>query len=303
MISVIMAAYNEKISELNRAIKSILDQTYSDIELIVICDNPKNKEMQEYLRKISSSDKRLKVYYNEKNIGLAESLNKAIQLTNGEFIARMDADDYSFPVRLEKQLAYIKETNYDLVGALIECVDENGNTIYSMKNMPASNEKVLKKVEFNNPLAHPTWFAKREVFIKNKGYRPVPYAEDYDFILRAILNGFKLGNVSEILFKYTIRETSISKSNGLKQFLISKSLIEKYKNKTISTDTVESICAVLHGVQEEDEKKYAEASEFFAKAVRKAENKNPVFVILILEAFIHSKYYRKKIMGYIKAFL
>lgn len=302
LVSVIMSTYNETNHDLDRAIASILNQSHSNIEFIIICDNPNNRELLNHLQDIANVENNIILSINEENVGLTESLNKAISLSHGDFIARMDADDYSFPTRLECQLAYLKKHYLDLVGCYVECVDENEKTIYYMNNMPVDASSVEKKAKFNNPVAHPTWLAKKTLFIQNNSYRNVPYAEDYDFLLRAIECGAKVGNLNEILFKYTIRDSSISKSNGLRQFLMSKALIKQFKSKALSSSSVEELTLCLQGISTKDERKFATSSNDLAIALKKMQKKNITFVWNLISACLRSKYFTSKLIGYIRAF-
>ena len=86
----------------------------------------------------------------------------------------------------------------------------------------------LVNVDFVN---HPTWFFRKECSDKNKGYREITCAEDYDFLLRLITNGFKLANTNEFLVRYRIRSSGISKSNSLQQLLYSKHVVKMYKDR------------------------------------------------------------------------
>ena len=106
-ISVILCTYNEPYEMIVESISSILCQTYSYFELILINDNPTRTDLNNQLFEISSTDARIKYIKNEENIGLVKSLNKGICLSTGEFIARMDADDVSYKNRLEMQLDFI----------------------------------------------------------------------------------------------------------------------------------------------------------------------------------------------------
>ena len=96
---------------LKESIDSILEQTYSDFELIIVDDCSTDNSL-EVIR--SYTDPRIKVLCNEKNLGLAASLNKALDICRGEFVARMDTDDTCFPQRFEKQIAYMQE-NPDVI--------------------------------------------------------------------------------------------------------------------------------------------------------------------------------------------
>ena len=229
MISVIMSAYNEKESELRKSINSIINQTYRDLEIIIVDDNPNNAELKKILD--SLTDERIKLVYNERNLGLVNSLNRALKVAAGEYIARMDADDISFPDRLEKQLKYLQEKQLDLVGGWLVLIDDSEEDREIRKyEFPSSVEGINATIRFGSPIPHPTWLGKREVFDTLKGYRNVRYCEDYDFVLRAVHHGFKLGNVPDYVLRYRIRSTSITNSNRNKQLLLSR-YIGKNRNR------------------------------------------------------------------------
>ena len=103
-ISVLMSVYNESNKELDEAILSILRQSLQDFELIIVNDDPVDVQHQQALQEWAKRDKRIILVQNDKNIGLAASMNKALRLAHGEYIARMDADDISAPDRLSRQL-------------------------------------------------------------------------------------------------------------------------------------------------------------------------------------------------------
>ncbi len=115
MISVIMSTYNEENMLIRQAVESILNQTYSEFEFIIVLDNPKNIEIANLIQEYASRDKRIVILKNEKNLGLVKSLNKALEISKGEYIMRMDADDISEKDRIEKEYKFLKENNLDLV--------------------------------------------------------------------------------------------------------------------------------------------------------------------------------------------
>lgn len=306
LISVIMSAYNEPEEWIRKAISSIINQTYHNIELIIVCDNPCNKMLLSILDEYKDKDSRINIIRNEVNLGLTNSLNKALKFVNGDYIARMDTDDISMNDRLEKQLEYLKKNNLDLVGAGVSCIDECEKEITSLNNFPNDNKSFKKKIIYNNCMPHPTWLGKKEVFIKNGGYRNVPYAEDYDFLLRAVNKGFKLGNINEVLLKYRIRSTSISNKNGLRQFWVSQELVKKFKNNTINNsfeEVLEDINLVFNNINEIEEDKYYRASTEFTNAAMKLKKLNPIGGVSAIKSLLISKYYRKKIICYVKGLL
>lgn len=218
LVSVIMSLYNESINEIELSIGSVIEQSYKNIEIIVIDDNPENIDLREKLNSIS--DNRVNVVYNDKNIGLVKSLNKALKYTHGNYIARMDADDICIPTRIKDEMQYLHENEIDLVGAYVTLINENGSVIKPEMRLPVSHEEIRKYMRWGNCICHPTWLAKRKVYEKLGGYRAALHCEDYDFLLRAIKEGFILGNIPKIELKYRVRKTGVSQVNADNQYLL-----------------------------------------------------------------------------------
>ena len=233
-VSVIMSTYKEEEKYLRAAIESILNQTYKDFEFIIILDNPENNLHISIIQEYAEHDKRVNFHINEKNLGLTKSLNKGLSLAKGRYICRMDADDISENDRIEVQKKYLEENNYDLIGGITQIIDENNNAIYSIKKVPTDFSNIKKIIKYNQCIAHPTWFGKKEIFDNLNGYREIPLCEDYDFTLRAILKGYTISNVNEQVLKYRMTSNSISRSNLLEQFLYSKYITKCYCKKKIA---------------------------------------------------------------------
>lgn len=230
LVSVIMSTYNEPISYIKCSVDSILNQTLNNIQFIIIVDKPDRDSLIQLLDQYKAKDPRIVVLVNEKNEGLVYSLNKAITYSEGDFIARMDADDISLPDRLEKELAYLLDNNYDLVASNIININEDGNIISGTTTFPTNNRDICYYYKYGTCLPHPTWLARRNVFIENNGYRNFKACEDYDFIARAIINGFTVGLVEDPLLYYRINTSGISQSNKAMQkvsFLYLSNLYKK----------------------------------------------------------------------------
>ena len=129
MISVIMSTYHEPLEYVEKSVDSILCQTYGDFEFIISVDDPENRKLIDFLKNKADGDSRIKIIVNEKNIGLPKTLNNAIAVAKGDYIARMDADDISLPDRFECQLKLIEEKNLDLVGCNIIDIDGKDNVL------------------------------------------------------------------------------------------------------------------------------------------------------------------------------
>lgn len=211
LVSVIMSIYNEPVDWVDASINSILNQTYRNIEFIIVLDNPERIDIKDYLNSIV--DSRVVIEYNEKNLGLIESLNKAIKLSNGIYIARMDADDVSHRTRIEEQLLFLKNNKLDLVGCFINIVDSNLNYICSLPKIVTHKYivKLLKRGVIS--IVHPTFFGKAEVFKRCYYNNKALYAEDMEILCNAVSKGYQLGNFEKILFDCRYNEGSITKKN------------------------------------------------------------------------------------------
>lgn len=229
-ISVIMGVYKEPKEYLILSIESILNQTFSDLEYIIVIDDPDNVEAQEVIEEYRKKDSRIIVIKNERNLGLVASLNRALSEAKGNFIARMDADDISDMNRFEEQLKYLRQNSLDLVGCSLRRISETGKVITKMANRSYCQECISETLLIDDCIAHPSWFGKYSIFVKLKGYRDFYSCEDYDFLLRALHIGAKLGVCDKILMSYRINTRGISRTNSLRQHLSSKFLKENYEH-------------------------------------------------------------------------
>ena len=209
-ISVVMSVYNQE-GYLGKSIESILNQTFTDFELIVINDGStdRSKDILE-----SIADPRL-IYVDQQNSGLPFSLNKAIGMSRGNFIARMDADDISHLERLERQFNYLNiNKNIDLVGSCIRVMNEQGEIVGS-KSVPLESSVIQESINYACNVMHPTYFFRKEIHKIAGGYRDqFIYAQDYDFLLRIRDLGKGIGNIKEELLDYRVYDSS----NYSKQF-------------------------------------------------------------------------------------
>lgn len=293
-VSVIMATYKEEEKYLRAAIESILNQTFKDFEYIIILDNPDNllhiSIIQEYMKK----DKRVRFFINKINKGLTYSLNKGLKNACGEYICRMDADDISEINRIELQLNYLKNNDYDLIGGITQIIDENDRSIYSIKTVPHDFNKIKKIIRYNQCIAHPTWFGKKQLFDSLEGYRDIPLCEDYDFTLRAILKGYKISNINQQLLKYRMTENSISRNNLYKQFLYAKYITKCYSHgKIANIDLAKKY--VKSRNSDIKNKRYSKANQKFNLALSLLEEKKyfMCFKSCIIIPFISMNYLKK----------
>jgi|SRR3989339_665691 len=211
-ISVLMSVFDEKNNFLEEAINSILQQTFTDFEFIIIDDrtNIENKKILNFYQK---KDQRIKIINNNKNLGLTRSLNKGIYQSNGLYLARMDSDDVALPDRLKKQYEFLKKNNsYIGCGTLVSFMDEK-NKIINKKNHPTSYKDITKSILRYNPFIHPTLMIKKNILLSLGGYDENFYfAQDYDLVLR-ILSKYKMTNIKEKLLCYRVNINGLSHQN------------------------------------------------------------------------------------------
>ena len=196
LVTVIMSEYNTPESLFYESVKSILEQSYKNIELIIIDDdgvNDANKTISAF------NDSRIKIIKNHKNKGLVYSLNKALNNASGKYIARMDTDDYSYPDRIKKQVAYLESNPIiDVVGTGADLFD--GNKIWGS----LSHEGLITRTQIlsSSPFIHPTIMAKKEVLLKAGGYPDFRRCEDYALWITLYAKGCKMANIPEHLLRY-----------------------------------------------------------------------------------------------------
>lgn len=250
-ISVIMSVYNEPIEWIRLSIDSILNQTYSDFEFIIINDKPDRAENISILNLYASKDARIIIINNEQNIGLTKSLNKGLELAKGEYIARMDADDISMPERLEEQRKFLELHN--------EC-----RVCFSAANYISEEGQPLKRKNHNfitedlfvqNVMIHPSVMFSKDLLslrpqVYNEEYRR---SQDYELWTFWYLNNIKFGVIENALLFYRISSrqiTTVSFSEQLHDFRnIRKNFIQAYLQNNGYKSTIDESDNLIHELE------------------------------------------------------
>jgi glycosyltransferase involved in cell wall biosynthesis len=219
MISVIIPVFNSE-QTIIQSVRSILNQSYKNIEIILINDGSFDSTLKE-INKIK--DDRLKIFSNKKNMGIVYSLNKAINKSNGEYIARMDADDVACKERLKDQLDFLKANKIDLCGTGIA----NLNRRIFFLNYPKYHCDLERMLIFRSSFYHPTILAKRKVFKKLSYSKKYEYAEDYALWVN-VVKIFKVGNLNKKLLLYRTSNSQISMQKKNEQKKISNIIKNDY---------------------------------------------------------------------------
>ena len=220
LVSVVMAAYNEPLQYVREAVDSILCQTYQHFELIIVVDNPDNKELIAFLQSISESDSRVVVLINEINMGLARSLNRAIENARGSLLARMDADDISFPERLKIEAEYL-ENNKDVSMVCTERIniDAEGKPMKTICFIPHSDEKLMDSLSYGSIITHPSVMIRKEAVNAVGGYNNYPCAQDYDLWIRLRKANKQIHFIRQPLLYYRIHGSNDTPEKKLKQWI------------------------------------------------------------------------------------
>lgn len=306
-ISVLMSIYNESDNQIRESVESILNQTFTEFEFIIIIDNPKMVNVKEILD--SYHDERIKYVFNKKNIGLAMSMNKASKIATGKYYARMDADDISAIDRLAIEYEYLeKNVEIDLVCSTYHYIDENGQIANFICSEIDFNylEDVLPLI---NMIHHPTIMIKSSLFHELGGYRDFPCTQDYDLWLRMLFKGCKMQKIENDLLSYRIRLNSTWKSNGMKQQAIFFYIRSLYKERcekgvdsfnTINLDKYLSKVGV--GTSKEEKYNYGKKKLLKAKDYLKQGNyyKTVLYFIwgIVQNSFLVKEVFYKIYMNY-----
>ena len=214
LVSVILPVYNcEKYIE--KSIKSILDQSYKNFELIIINDCS-NDSTDEIVKKFN--DERIHYVINDINLKLIDTLNKGIKLSKGKYIARMDADDISHPDRLKQQVDFLEiNTKVDVLGTAFEIIgNQNNDRFLNCKiSYPKDSEKIAFNLIYNNVILHPSVMFRSAIFSKLKIYysKKFIHAEEYYLWTQLILKS-KFANLPNNLLKYRVHDSQISITNN-----------------------------------------------------------------------------------------
>ncbi len=210
LVSVIMPVYNSE-KYLPEAIESILNQSLKDFEFIIVDDCSTDSSTQ-IIERYAMADSRIRVLRNDRNLNIAESRNRGIEIAAGKYIATMDSDDRAFPTRLEDQVGYL-DTHPDVAISIgnLNVISEDGAYQY-VRLYPLTDQTIRSKVYRYNPFPNPTIMCRREVYAKTGTYdnRYVPI-DDFDFWLRAGVN-FKFGNCEKTILNYRVVTKSASHS-------------------------------------------------------------------------------------------
>jgi hypothetical protein len=208
-VSVVMSVYNGALY-LREAVESILSQTFSDFEFIIV-DDGSTDSTWDILSKFARCDERILLFRNPENVGLTKSLNKGLRKARGRFIARQDGDDISFPERLATQMAYLqRRDDVGLLGTAYYKADSQSRRSARIYRHPQTDTEIRWKMLFHNTFCHTSVIFQRKLFeVDNDFYNEdLPYSQDYDLWVR-LLRQTCAANLPTPLVAFRMHESSI----------------------------------------------------------------------------------------------
>lgn len=242
IVSVVMPAYNAE-KYIGEAIDSILGQTFTDFEFIIVNDGStdKTKEIIE-----SYDDPRLVYLENEKNSGIVKTLNKGLDAAQGKYIARMDADDISMPERFAEQVRYLdRHPDIGIVGSWLRIIDGDGVYKYDFK-FKTRPDDCYANMLYGTPVAHPAVMLRAEILRNNNlnyddNFRGI---EDY-FLWWQCRKYTKITNIAQPLINYRKHNSQITNNQISEDFLEKQEKFMKLRLKDLGVDYNESEFDVL----------------------------------------------------------
>jgi glycosyltransferase involved in cell wall biosynthesis len=203
LVSVVLPCYRESMPVLRRAIDSVLGQTYTNIEVVVVVDDPEDAAKASCLDALAHADARIRVIRNATNIGPWASYNRGVREARGAIIAIQDSDDVSMPARIEDLTRYLMaHPEVDVVGSALEYIEEGTGRTLMERTYPLDAGRVIRRY---CPIGHPTtvrWahlFARHGYYDESADYR---HAADYELWCRWQAGGVHIANVPGVYYRY-----------------------------------------------------------------------------------------------------
>jgi glycosyltransferase involved in cell wall biosynthesis len=202
IVTVLMPVYNGEIF-LKEAIDSILNQTFTDFEFLIINDGSTDRSEEIIL---GYKDSRIRYIKNDENLRLIRTLNKGINLANGQFLVRMDADDISLPNRIERQV-YFMQNNAEVVvaGSWFQSTGDNNIIV----QYPTLHNAIVTEFLYKCSICHPSTIWRLENLDTLAFNTDFDHAEDYEFWIQCMNIG-KLANIPEVLLNYRTHNMNVS---------------------------------------------------------------------------------------------
>ncbi|MEE6161808.1 glycosyltransferase [Cylindrospermopsis raciborskii DSH] len=200
---------------LDQAIRSVITQTCQPSEIVIVKDGSLTPILDSVLETfVATSPIPVKLVPLPKNVGLGLALQTGLQSCSYNWVARMDSDDLSLPQRFEKQTQLIKEKQLDAVSAWIEEFDVTPGDLKRVRKLPTEHQQLVQFSQRRNPLNHPCAFFNKNAVMSVGSYESMPLFEDYYLWLKLIQNGYRIGNLPEVLLYFRVGNGMIRRRHG-----------------------------------------------------------------------------------------
>ena len=212
LVTVLMPVYNAQ-SYLKEAIDSILNQSHTDFEFLIVDDG----STDESVNIINSySDSRIRLI-KQSNAGVSGALNTGLSLAKGKYIVRFDADDVSLANRIEVQLAFMEQhPDYVLVGCDVEYLTEFGEFIFQYQNTGHRDEEIRARLLKKNPFIHSAVIALKEVLLKCGGYDPLAHTFEDHLLWTKVIEYGKVCNLNAVLVRVRLNAQSVTSDERMR---------------------------------------------------------------------------------------
>lgn len=264
LVSVLIPCYNVE-KYVTEAVKSISNQTYQNLEIITINDCSSDNTLL-ILEQLAKEDSRIRVISNEENLKLIKTLNKGIGLCNGEYIARMDADDISLPTRIEKEVDFLERNkDHDIVSTLFYAFPSENPDKKSFHHSPLKDSELRAFILFKSGICHPAVMIRKRVFtdLGLKFESEYLHVEDYALWSEAIYKT-KIANIGEPLLLYRVHQQQVSSLHENLQLENKKKVFKihaKQLGLPLDDDFINIYASVAEAVPEKSSMAYLDKCE------------------------------------------
>jgi len=240
LISIIVPTYNTPAKLLKACIESVVSQSYEKWEMIIIDDCSKTEKTREIIKAYQQEDSRIKSIFNDKNLHIAETTNKGINLAQGQYIGLLDHDDVLYPHALFSVAVALNEHKHDFIYSDEDKISENGKNRSNPFFKPDWSPDFLRSINYITHFA----VLKKELITSIGGLRAeYDGAQDWDLFLRATMQAKSIHHVQDILYGWRMSSNSTAQDTGAKPYVVQaqkKALLADLKTRNIEAEVTRS---------------------------------------------------------------
>ena len=207
---------------------NLVKQTLSPNEFVLVCDGELTEDLDSVIKKYSELFPNIFKVYRKENGGLGKALNFGLPKCTYPLVARSDSDDICDEKRFEQQVTYMDEhPNVSIVGSYIDEFETDWKHPTQRKQLPLTHEDLVEMAKFRNPMNHMAVMFRRNDILRIGSYRHIPYVEDYELWVRAIVEGLRLANIDDYLVHARVGNGMLAR-RGNKKYIHSWHILNRY---------------------------------------------------------------------------